>query len=79
MPALVAFERQFGRDVEELAGKARDEAAKARRAEAHLAASLARALRLSPRSRTDKNVKLKLAPSGKRPWELPADPPDDTA
>ena len=50
----VAFERQFGRDVEELpAGPRRDEAGKSLRAFAHLAANLATKLRLSPRSRVD--------------------------
>ena len=76
----VAFERQFARDVDELpSGPARDLAAKARRAEAQLAALLATKLRLSPRSRTDKNVKLRTVPAGRKPWELPIERPDDAS
>lgn len=72
----VAFERQLGREMEALPlSKARDELAKARRAEAALAASLATKLRLSPRSRTDKNIRLKTVPPGRKPWEIDA-PPD---
>jgi hypothetical protein len=68
------LERQFGRDVEALPpGKARDEAAKARRAEANLGALLATRLRLSPRSKTDKNIKLRTLAPGPRPWEWPSD------
>ena len=70
----VAFERQLGREIEALPhGKARDELAKARRAEAALAASLATKLRLSPRSRTDKNVRLRTVPPGRKPWEIIVD------
>ena len=77
---MVAFEREFARDAEELpAGPRRDEAGKSLRACAHLAANLATKLRLSPRSRVDKNIKLKLAPSGRRPWEWPTSEPDDNA
>lgn len=77
----VAFERQLGREIEALPhGKTRDELARARRAEAALAASLVTKLRLSPRSRTDKNIRLRTVPPGPKPWELPArDDPDEAS
>ena len=70
----VALERRLGREAEELPpGKAKDELAKARRAEAALALSFATKLRLTPRSRTDKNIRLRTVPAGRKPWELPSD------
>ena len=76
----ISLERQFARDVETLPpGPARTEAAKARRAEANLAAMLATKLRLNPRSRVDKRIPLRTIPPGKKPWELPADGGDGAA
>ncbi|MGA7454114.1 MAG: hypothetical protein WBW73_23550 [Rhodoplanes sp.] len=75
----IAFERQLGREIEALPpGKARDEAAKARRAEANLAVSLAAKLRLTPWSRVDKNIRLRTVPPGPKPWEIRV-PPDDAS
>lgn len=76
----VAFERRLGREVEALPpGPARNQAAAARRAEANLAVLLATKLRLTPKSRTDKNIKLRTVPPGPKPWEIPADrPPDES-
>ena len=78
---MVAFEREFARDAEELpAGPRRDEAGKSLRACAHLAANLATKLRLSPRTRLDRRISLKTIPSGRRPWEMPErEPPDDAS
>ena len=69
-----SLERQFAAEFEALPpGPRKDKMAKARRAEAALAMQLATKLRLSPRSKTDRNVQLKIAPKGPRPWEIAAD------
>lgn len=74
----IALERQHGRAIETAAaGEMRDFLMRARRAEAGLAVSLATKLRLTPRSRNDRNVKLRTVPPGRKPWELPVERPDD--
>ncbi len=55
-----------------------NDTAKARRAEANLAVSLATKLRLTPRSRVDKNIRLRTVPPGPKPWEIQV-PPDDAS
>lgn len=70
----VSLSRTYAQALETApAGKVHDEIARSYRATAASVAMLARQLRLSPRSRVDKRVTLKVAPKGPRPWELPAD------
>lgn len=73
----VSLARSFARDIERTpSGKLRDELARHFRATTTVINTLARSLRLTPRSRIQARVPLKAVP-GRRPWELPvSDPPD---
>lgn len=74
----IALMRRYGREAESLpAGDAQKEAARSFRATSTVANALARSLRLTPRSRFDRNQKPRIATPTRKPWHLPArdDPP----
>lgn len=73
----LALARMYAAEIERTPpGKIREELSRSWRATAASVNLFARSLRLTPRSRLDKRVTLKSTPGGRKPWELPADPPD---